>query len=43
MFTVTNPEPKKGILAHTRIEARRAGVRLGQLARDTASALRTYG
>lgn len=43
MFTVTNPEPKRGLLSLTRREARRAGVRLGQLARDTANALRIYG
>lgn len=43
MFTVSNPDPKPGIVAATRREARRAGVRLGHLAHDTWTALRTYG
>lgn len=43
MFTVTNPQPKRGLLATARAEARRSGVRLGQLARDGATALRIFG
>lgn len=43
MFTVTNPAPKAGALALTRREARRAGVRMRHLVRDTVTALRTFG
>jgi electron transfer flavoprotein-quinone oxidoreductase len=43
MFTVVNPAPKSGALAITRREARRAGVRMRHLVRDTVTALRTFG
>lgn len=43
MFTVTNPEPKRGLLHLARAEAKRSGVRLGQLARDGWATLRAFG
>jgi electron transfer flavoprotein-quinone oxidoreductase len=43
MFTVTNPTPKTGALKLVRAEAKRAGVRLRDLARDGWAGLRTYG
>ncbi|HXW33633.1 MAG TPA: FAD-dependent oxidoreductase [Acidimicrobiales bacterium] len=43
LFTVTNPTPKSGAIALTRREAKRAGVRIGQLLRDSVSAIRTFG
>ncbi len=43
MFTVTNPTPKSGMKRLLRREARRAGVRLRDLAADGWTALRTYG
>ncbi len=43
MFTVTNPEPKRGALRLLREGARERGVRWRDLARDGLSALRTFG
>lgn len=43
MFTVTNPEPKRGVMALARQEARRTGVRVRDLAADAWTALRTFG
>ncbi len=43
MFTVTNPAPKKGALALGWREARRAKVRLRDLARDGWTTIRTFG
>jgi len=43
LFTVTNPEPKAGLRQLVRREARRAGVRLRDLAADGWTALRTFG
>jgi len=43
MFTVTNPVPKKGALALGWREARRAKVRLRDLARDGWTTIRTFG
>ena len=43
MFTVTNPTPKPGGLRLTRTVARRHGVKLRELAADTARALRIFG
>lgn len=43
MFTVDNPSPKQGLFSLARREAKRSGVRLRHLARDTVSAMRTFG
>ncbi len=43
MFTVTNPTPKPGGLQLTRSVAARHGVKLRELAVDTARALRIFG
>lgn len=43
VFTVTNPEPKPGLVRLARRAARRHGVPLRHLARDAWRALRTYG
>ncbi len=43
MFTVTNPTPKMGAVKLARREAKRAGVRLLDLAKDGWAGLRTYG
>ena len=43
MFTVTNPTPKSGVRQLLRREAKRAGVRLRDLAADGLAALRTFG
>jgi len=43
MFTVTNPMPKKGALALGWREARRAKVRVRDLARDGWTTIRTFG
>lgn len=43
LFTVDNPNPKRGLLAIGRAELRRSGVRLRELARDAYTALRTFG
>ncbi len=43
MFTVDNPEPKQGLLRLARREARRSGLRLRHLARDTVEGLRVFG
>ena len=43
MFTVTNPTPKPGALRLTRTAAARHGVKLRELASDTARALRIFG
>jgi electron transfer flavoprotein-quinone oxidoreductase len=43
LFTVTNPAAKAGVGHLLRREARRAGVRLRELARDGWSAWRTFG
>ncbi|MGI8661994.1 MAG: FAD-dependent oxidoreductase [Acidimicrobiales bacterium] len=42
MFTVENPKPKRGLLKVGRAAQRASGLRLRDLARDAASALRTY-
>lgn len=43
LFTVRNPAPKRGIASVARAEARRAGLRLRDLARDGWTAMRTFG
>ncbi|MPY93803.1 MAG: FAD-dependent oxidoreductase [Acidimicrobiia bacterium] len=43
LFTVTNPAPKAGLRRLVRREAKRAGVRLRDLAADGWTALRTFG
>jgi len=43
LFTVTNPEPKRGLVAMARAEARRVGLRARDLAADAWTALRTFG
>jgi electron transfer flavoprotein-quinone oxidoreductase len=43
MFTVTNPEPKKGAVRLLRAGIKRRGLRWRELARDGISGLRTYG
>jgi electron transfer flavoprotein-quinone oxidoreductase len=43
MFTVTNPVPKRGALRVTRAAAAKHGVKLRQLAADTARAARIFG
>ena len=43
LFTVDNPTPKPGVLRLARREARRSGIRLRDLARDSYRALRTFG
>ena len=43
LFTVTNPAAKAGVGRLLRTEARRAGVKLRDLARDGWSAWRTFG
>ncbi len=43
MFTVTNPEPKKGVAKIVIREARRAGVKLRDLAKDGWTSARTFG
>ena len=43
LFTVTNPTPKTGARTLVRREAKRAGVRLRDLAGDGWKALRTFG
>ncbi len=43
MFTVRNPSPKEGALRIARREARRAGLRLRDLARDGFDTWRTFG
>jgi len=43
LFTVTNPEPKRGLTKIARTEAKRAGVKLRDLARDGWTGLRTFG
>ncbi len=43
LFTVNNPAPKVGALTLARREAKRAGVRLRDLAADGWTALRTFG
>jgi electron transfer flavoprotein-quinone oxidoreductase len=43
LFTVTNPEPKRGLLSLARAEARRAGLRVRDLAADAWTAVRTFG
>jgi len=43
MFTVRNPSPKPGVVRLARREARRAGVRLRDLARDAWAVARIFG
>lgn len=43
MFTVDNPRPKPGLLKLVRREARRSGLRVRDLARDTVAGVRTFG
>lgn len=43
MFTVTNPEPKRGVTAIAWREARRAGVKVRHLAKDLWTTARTFG
>src|SRR6266498_3343578 len=43
VFTVTDPEPKKGMRRWARQERKRAGVRLRDLARDGWTGWRTFG
>ncbi len=43
MFTVTNPHPKRGLMAIARDRMRATGVKLRDLVRDGAAALRTFG
>lgn len=43
MFTVTNPSPKKGMMALGREELKRSGVRIRDLAKDAWTGLRTFG
>ena len=43
LFTVTNPEPKRGVGSLLRQVARRHGVKLRDLARDGMTAARTFG
>lgn len=43
MFTVDNPRPKPGLLRLVRREAKRSGLRVRDLARDTVDGLRTFG
>src|SRR5207248_7728422 len=42
-FTVTDPEPKPGLLRLARRQAKRDGVSLGSLAADGWAALRSFG
>ncbi len=43
MFTVSNPAPKEGATALLRTAAKRNGVRLRDLAKDTLAGIRTFG
>jgi electron transfer flavoprotein-quinone oxidoreductase len=43
MFTVTNPQPKRGVVSLARDEVRRSGLRLRDLAKDTWAGLRSLG
>ncbi len=43
MFTVTNPVPKKGVIALSWREVRRAKVKLRHLLKDLWTSLRTFG
>ena len=43
LFTVTNPEPKKGVTALAWKQLRASGVKLRHLAADAWAGLRTYG
>ncbi|WP_416211368.1 FAD-dependent oxidoreductase [Frankia sp. Cas3] len=43
MFTVTNPRPKRGLVAIARARMRGSGVTLRDLVRDGTAALRTFG
>ncbi|HEX7442997.1 MAG TPA: FAD-dependent monooxygenase, partial [Acidimicrobiales bacterium] len=43
MFTVTNPTPKKGVVALGWREVRRAGVKFRHLAKDLWTSARTFG
>ncbi len=43
MFTVTDPQPKTGLVRVALRSVRRNGVKLRQAARDTLAALRSYG
>ncbi len=43
MFTVENPKPKPGLIRLVRREARRSGLRVRDLTRDTVEGLRTFG
>lgn len=43
MFTVTNPEPKPGGVRTALAEARKAGLRLREVASDAWAAVRTFG
>jgi electron transfer flavoprotein-quinone oxidoreductase len=43
MFTVDNPKPKSGLFRLARREAKRSGLRVRDLARDTIDGLRTFG
>jgi electron transfer flavoprotein-quinone oxidoreductase len=43
IFTVSNPAPKQGLMRLARGQARRSGLRLRHIARDTLDGLRSFG